>query len=107
MVQNKWEDQLELEFKPQRSCCSQGALTSQRGEMVLGIIANSVAAVVCLFTAVMNFFTDMFLTAPLKATLKHLEDTQLKTLKGETRLVKAQCLWERSGAVILAVRRPG
>ena len=56
--------------------------------MALGPITNAVAAVGGLITAVMNFFTDMFLTPPLKATLTHLEETELKTLKGgESQLV--------------------
>uniref|UniRef100_A0A7N9ARV5 Peroxiredoxin-like 2A n=1 Tax=Mastacembelus armatus TaxID=205130 RepID=A0A7N9ARV5_9TELE len=58
-------------------------------------------------TAVMNFFTNIFLTPPLKATLRHLEETELKSLKGEIKTVKAKSLWDKSGAVIMAVRRPG
>lgn len=50
--------------------------------MALALITNAVAAVGGLITGVMNYFTDMFLTPPLKATLKHLEETELKTLKG-------------------------
>lgn len=72
-----------------------------------GIVTSTLAAVCGLVSAVMNFFTDMFLTPPLKATLKHLEETELKTLRGETRTLKARSLWERSGAVVMAVRRPG
>lgn len=48
----------------------------------MGVVANAVATVSGLITGVLNFFTDMFLTPPLKATLKHLEETELKTLKG-------------------------
>lgn len=72
-----------------------------------GIIGSAVAAGCGLFAATMNFFTDMFLTPPLKATLRSLEEAELKTLKGETQIVTARSLWERSGAVIMAVRRPG
>ncbi len=50
--------------------------------MATGLVVNAVASIGGLITAVMNFFTDMFLTPPLKATLKHLEETELKTLKG-------------------------
>uniref|UniRef100_G3NGZ8 Peroxiredoxin-like 2A n=1 Tax=Gasterosteus aculeatus TaxID=69293 RepID=G3NGZ8_GASAC len=71
-----------------------------------GIIGSAVAAGCGLFAATMNFFTDMFLTPPLKATLRSLEEAELKTLKGETQIVTARSLWERSGAVIMAVRRP-
>lgn len=44
------------------------------------LVANILATVGGLITAVMNFITDRFLTPPLKATLKHLEETELKTL---------------------------
>lgn len=82
--------------------------------METGIISGAVAAVGGLVAAVgglviavMNFFTDIFLAPPLKATLKRLEEAELKTLTGETWTLKAGCLWERSGAVVMAVRRPG
>uniref|UniRef100_A0AAV2LC87 Peroxiredoxin-like 2A n=1 Tax=Knipowitschia caucasica TaxID=637954 RepID=A0AAV2LC87_KNICA len=41
------------------------------------------ATVAGFVTTVMNFLTDPFLTSPLKATLKHLEETELSTLQGE------------------------
>lgn len=71
------------------------------------LIANTVATVGGLVTGVMNFFTDKFLTPPLKATLKYLEEAELKTTKGEMKTFKAKSLWDKSGAVIVAVRRPG
>ncbi|KAK5851153.1 hypothetical protein PBY51_001969 [Eleginops maclovinus] len=74
----------------------------QRREMAFAIIAPALAAIGSLVSGVMNFFTDMFLTTPLRATLKHLEETELKTLKGDIRVLKARSLWERSGAVIMA-----
>uniref|UniRef100_F7AFR0 Uncharacterized protein n=2 Tax=Ornithorhynchus anatinus TaxID=9258 RepID=F7AFR0_ORNAN len=53
--------------------------------------------------------TDLLLTKPEKATLEYLEDTELKTLgkESEPRTFKARELWQRNGAVIMAVRRPG
>uniref|UniRef100_A0A3P9LM08 Peroxiredoxin-like 2A n=1 Tax=Oryzias latipes TaxID=8090 RepID=A0A3P9LM08_ORYLA len=62
--------------------------------MALGIVGDAVAAVGGLIAGVLNYMTDMFLTAPLKATLKHLEDTELKTLT-EIKTFKAKCLWEK------------
>ncbi|KAG8008761.1 hypothetical protein GBF38_010378 [Nibea albiflora] len=50
--------------------------------MAVALVANAVATVGSFIAAVMNYFTDMFLTPPLKATLKHLEEAELKTLKG-------------------------
>lgn len=73
----------------------------------MAFIANAVTAVVGMVTDVTNYFTDMFLTPPLKATLKYLEESELKTLQADPRTVKAKSLWQNSGAVIMAVRRPG
>ncbi|KAG3264585.1 peroxiredoxin-like 2A isoform X1 [Ictidomys tridecemlineatus] len=61
------------------------------------------AAALALFLA----NTDMFLSKPKKAALEYLEDIDLKTLEKEPRTFKAKELWEKSGAVIMAVRRPG
>lgn len=48
----------------------------------MGLVGSTVAAIGGFITAVMNFLTDRFLTPPLKATLRHLEDAELKTLTG-------------------------
>ncbi|XP_070350087.1 peroxiredoxin-like 2A isoform X1 [Equus asinus] len=61
------------------------------------------AAALALFLA----NTDMFLPKSQKAALEYLEDTDLKTLEKEPRTFKAKELWEKNGAVIMAVRRPG
>nr|KAF6322758.1 peroxiredoxin like 2A [Pipistrellus kuhlii] len=51
--------------------------------------------------------TDMFLSKPQRASLEYLEEIDLKTLEKEPRTFKAKELWEKKGAVIMAVRRPG
>lgn len=50
--------------------------------MAEGVVVRVVSSFFGLFRAVMNFVTNVFLTPPLKATLKHLEETELKTLTG-------------------------
>ncbi|KAK5602623.1 hypothetical protein CRENBAI_006596 [Crenichthys baileyi] len=75
--------------------------------MAMGLVGDAVATVGGLITGVLNFFTDFFLTPPLKATLMFLEEAELKTLKGEIKTFKAKTLWQKSGAVVMAVRRPG
>ena len=45
-------------------------------------IACIVGAAVACITQVLNYFTDVFLTQPLKATIQHLEETDLTTLSG-------------------------
>ncbi|XP_029787898.1 peroxiredoxin-like 2A isoform X2 [Suricata suricatta] len=51
--------------------------------------------------------TDVFLPKSRRATLEYLEDVDLKTLEKDPRTFKAKELWEKNGAVIMAVRRPG
>uniref|UniRef100_A0A8C6EFH3 Peroxiredoxin-like 2A n=1 Tax=Microcebus murinus TaxID=30608 RepID=A0A8C6EFH3_MICMU len=51
--------------------------------------------------------TDVFLSKLQKAALEYLEDIDLKTLEKEPRTFKAKELWEKNGAVIMAVLRPG
>lgn len=75
--------------------------------MALELLGTAAATVGGLVTGVMNFLTDLFLTQPLKATLKYLEEAELKTMQGDVKTFKAKTLWEKSGAVIMAVRRPG
>lgn len=74
---------------------------------IMGLIVSAVAVVGGYLLSVMNFITDPFLTPPLKATLKHLEEAELKTLQGDRKSFKAKSLWENTGAVVMAVRRPG
>lgn len=53
--------------------------------------------------------TDWFLSKPEKATLEYLQNAELKCIEGEMdpRPFKAGELWQKTGAVIMAVRRPG
>lgn len=120
------------------------------------LVLNAASAVGSFIAGFTNYITDLFLTPPLTATLRYLEDTDLKTLTGgesqlalnhrrasvfinssntvgcvelkraivqlllrvltllphffitpEKQTVKAKSLWKSSGAVIMAVRRPG
>lgn len=47
-------------------------------------VVQTLGAVGTFIADILRGFTDLFLTPPLKATLKHLEETELKTLKGGT-----------------------
>lgn len=51
--------------------------------------------------------TNLLLTKPAEASLEYLEETDLQTLDEDERTFKAKELWEKNGAVIMAVRRPG
>ncbi|XP_076440496.1 peroxiredoxin-like 2A [Babylonia areolata] len=54
-----------------------------------------------------NLPVNPFVPAPLPASLAYLADTQLTTLDEKPYQFKASQLWEKNGAVIMAVRRPG
>ncbi|KTF89826.1 hypothetical protein cypCar_00027078 [Cyprinus carpio] len=51
--------------------------------------------------------TDFLLTEPAPATLEYLGNADLKTINSDKRTLKGKTLWEKSGAVVMAVRRPG
>uniref|UniRef100_A0A8C7GCX3 Redox-regulatory protein FAM213A n=1 Tax=Oncorhynchus kisutch TaxID=8019 RepID=A0A8C7GCX3_ONCKI len=51
--------------------------------------------------------TDLFLTKSAPSTLEHLENMELKSTPAADKTVKARSLWEKTGAVLMAVRRPG
>lgn len=51
--------------------------------------------------------TDYLLTKPAPAALEYLENVDLRSIDDDEKTLKAKSLWEKSGAVIMAVRRPG
>lgn len=51
--------------------------------------------------------TDLCLPKVDKASADHLADTDLRSTTDEEKVIKAGSLWEKSGAVVMAVRRPG
>lgn len=46
------------------------------------LVLNAASAVGSFIAGFTNYITDLFLTPPLTATLRYLEDTDLKTLTG-------------------------
>uniref|UniRef100_A0AAY5K010 Peroxiredoxin-like 2 activated in M-CSF stimulated monocytes n=1 Tax=Esox lucius TaxID=8010 RepID=A0AAY5K010_ESOLU len=50
--------------------------------------------------------TDLCLTKPAHASLEFLEDADLRSTVDD-KTIKAKALWEKRGAVVMAVRRPG
>lgn len=51
--------------------------------------------------------TNLFLTKPAQTSLDTLARADLKSTTGDEVNYKAESLWEKTGAVIMAVRRPG
>ncbi|XP_036915346.1 peroxiredoxin-like 2A isoform X2 [Sturnira hondurensis] len=77
------------------------------GFFTMGIWSIGAGALGAAALAVLLANTDIFLSKPRQATLEYLEEINLKTLEKEPRTFKAKELWEKNGAVIMAVRRPG
>lgn len=71
------------------------------------LLTHTAASVGSVITEALRSFTELFLTQPINATLTMLGEIDLKTLDTEKRMFKAKDLWQKSGAVIMAVRRPG
>lgn len=53
-----------------------------------------------------NLPTRLWLSAE-KATLQYLAETSLQTLDDASTLFKASDLWQKNGAVVMVIRRPG
>uniref|UniRef100_A0A3Q3WA71 Redox-regulatory protein FAM213A n=1 Tax=Mola mola TaxID=94237 RepID=A0A3Q3WA71_MOLML len=71
------------------------------------VTVTTVLKTVGLFVAeLISSITDWFQTKPAWASLGVLEDTELKTT-GVHERHKAKTLWEKTGAVVMVVRRPG
>lgn len=52
--------------------------------------------------------TNLCLPKVAKASLQYLEDADLcSTVDSDDKVIKAKSLWEKTGAVVMAVRRPG
>ncbi|KAM4636341.1 peroxiredoxin-like 2A isoform 2-T2 [Discoglossus pictus] len=73
----------------------------------MGLWSISIGALGAAVAGIFLANTDFFLAKTDKATLEYLEDTELKTITEDSRSFKAQELWDKRGAVIMAVRRPG
>lgn len=73
----------------------------------MGLWSISIGALGAAVAGIILANTNYFLAKTEKATLDYLGDADLKTISDESRSFKAKELWERNGAVIMAVRRPG
>ncbi|XP_004583610.2 peroxiredoxin-like 2A [Ochotona princeps] len=77
------------------------------GFFTMGMWSIGAGALGAAAVALLLANTDVFLSKSQKASLEYLEDADLKTILKEPRTFKAKELWEKKGAVIMAVRRPG
>ncbi|XP_030630753.1 peroxiredoxin-like 2A [Chanos chanos] len=84
-------------------CCLAVVITE--GDIwVYGVCSVAVAGITFLFLLAN---TDLFLITSAQASLDFLSDADLRTTTQVERSLKAVSLWESTGAVIMAVRRPG
>lgn len=75
--------------------------------LAMGMLSLGLGAVGVAIAGVFLANTDFCLTGAEQATLEYLENADLKTIGDEEKMFKAGTLWEKSGAVVVAVRRPG
>uniref|UniRef100_A0A8B9JDF3 Peroxiredoxin-like 2 activated in M-CSF stimulated monocytes n=1 Tax=Astyanax mexicanus TaxID=7994 RepID=A0A8B9JDF3_ASTMX len=73
---------------------------------VFGLSVWSLAVCVVI-VCVLLVNTDLFLAKPQQTALDTLANADLQTTSGEDRQFKALELWKETGAIIMAVRRPG
>lgn len=73
----------------------------------MGMWAVGLGAVGAALTGIFLANTDLCLSKAANATLQYLEDTDLRSTTGDDKVIKAKSLWEKNGAVVMAVRRPG
>ncbi|XP_040293308.1 peroxiredoxin-like 2A isoform X1 [Bufo bufo] len=73
----------------------------------MGLWSISIGALGAAVAGIILANTDYFLPTTEKANLEYLEDAELKSIEDESKKCKAKDLWEKNGAVIMAVRRPG
>ena len=75
--------------------------SGQRGE-IMELVLNAASAVGGLIAGFTNYITDLFLTPPLTATLRYLEDTDLKMLAGGESQLVLTCFYRRAPLFINA-----
>lgn len=51
--------------------------------------------------------TDICLPKVSQASMEHLEEADLRSTIDDDNVIKAKSLWDKNGAVVMAVRRPG
>uniref|UniRef100_A0A3P9PYP2 Peroxiredoxin-like 2A n=1 Tax=Poecilia reticulata TaxID=8081 RepID=A0A3P9PYP2_POERE len=72
----------------------------------MGMWSLGIGAVGAALAGIFLANTDMCLPKGASASLEHLEDADLRSTT-DGKVIKAKSLWEKNGAVVMAVRRPG
>lgn len=78
------------------------------GELLgMGMWSLGLGAVGAALAGIFLANTDLCLPKGANASLEHLEDADLRSTTDDAKIIKAKNLWEKNGAVVMAVRRPG
>lgn len=78
------------------------------GELLaMGMWSLGLGAVGAAIAGILLANSDLCLPKVDKASADYLADTDLCSTTDEEKVIKAGSLWEKSGAVVMAVRRPG
>lgn len=78
------------------------------GELLeMGMWSLGLGAVGAAIAGILLANTDLCLPKVAKASVDYLAEADLLSITEEGKVVKAGTLWEKSGAVVMAVRRPG
>lgn len=75
------------------------------GEL-MGVWSLGLGAVGVVLAGVFLANSDLCLSKAERASMDHLKDAELRSTDDGS-VIRAQSLWERSGAVVMVVRRPG
>lgn len=81
--------------------------TVEENKPIVDMWSVSLGAVGAAIAGIILANTDVFLTKPEFANIKYMENADLRSTEENEKVFKAKSLWETSGAVIMAVRRPG
>uniref|UniRef100_A0A665VW77 Uncharacterized protein n=1 Tax=Echeneis naucrates TaxID=173247 RepID=A0A665VW77_ECHNA len=73
----------------------------------MGMWSLGLGAVGAALAGIMLANTDLCLPKAAKASLEYLEDAELRSTIDDANVIRAKSLWEKNGAVVMAVRRPG
>uniref|UniRef100_A0A3Q2Q4U4 Uncharacterized protein n=1 Tax=Fundulus heteroclitus TaxID=8078 RepID=A0A3Q2Q4U4_FUNHE len=84
------------------------AMSGLEGELLgMGMWSLGLGAVGAAMAGIFLANTDWCLPKSANASLEHLEDADLRSTTDDSNVIKAKSLWEKNGAVVMAVRRPG
>lgn len=77
------------------------------GMFEMGMWSLGLGAVGAALAGILLANTDMCLPKAAQASMENLEEADLRSTTDDENVIKAKSLWDKNGAVVMAVRRPG